>query len=126
MCTLTKVDAFSIWKKYWPTAPIIDKISVATFLEGFHRLVSQSSPPIWLQTNHSVQVTEPPPSHTLNTNIRLIELFRTLKKLQRNKAACLDGMKDEFIFGCERATTHATIDNIQLLSSRRLSRSPFH
>jgi hypothetical protein len=42
-------------------------------------------------------VTEPPPSHTLNTDITLAELLRVLKKLQRNKAAGLDGMKAEFI-----------------------------
>jgi hypothetical protein len=40
---------------------------------------------------------KPPPSHTLNTNIKLAELLWTLKKLQRNKAAGLDGMKAEFI-----------------------------
>jgi len=42
-------------------------------------------------------VTEPPPSHTLNTYITLVELFQKLKKLQRNKAADLDGMKAKFI-----------------------------
>jgi hypothetical protein len=42
-------------------------------------------------------VTEPPPSHTLNTDITLVELLQALKKLQRNKAAGLDGMKAEFI-----------------------------
>jgi hypothetical protein len=42
-------------------------------------------------------VIELPPSHTLNTYITLVELFQTLKKLQRNKAASLDGMKVEFI-----------------------------
>ncbi len=40
---------------------------------------------------------EPPPSHILNTDITLTELLQTLKKLQRNKAAGLDGMKVEFI-----------------------------
>jgi hypothetical protein len=42
-------------------------------------------------------VTEPPPSHTLNTDIALAELLQTLKKLQRNKVADLDGMKVKFI-----------------------------
>jgi hypothetical protein len=42
-------------------------------------------------------VTEPPPSHTLNIDITLVELLQVLKKLQRNKATGLDGMKDEFI-----------------------------
>jgi hypothetical protein len=42
-------------------------------------------------------VIEPPPSHTLNTYITLTELFQALKKLQRNKAIGLDGMKAEFI-----------------------------
>jgi hypothetical protein len=42
-------------------------------------------------------VTEPPPSHTLNTNITLAELLQALKKLQMNKVAGLDGMKYEFI-----------------------------
>jgi hypothetical protein len=42
-------------------------------------------------------VTESPPNHTLNANITLTELLQALKKLQRNKAANLDGMKAEFI-----------------------------
>jgi hypothetical protein len=42
-------------------------------------------------------VTEPPPSHTWNIDITLAELLQTLKKLQKNKAAGLDGMKAEFI-----------------------------
>ncbi len=42
-------------------------------------------------------MTKPPPSHTLNTNITLDELLQVLKKLQRNKATNLDGMKAEFI-----------------------------
>jgi len=42
-------------------------------------------------------VTEPPPSHTLNIDITLAELIQALKKLQKNKAAGLDGMKAEFI-----------------------------
>jgi hypothetical protein len=97
MCTLAKVDALSLWKKYRPRAPIVDKISATTFLEGFRALIGQSSPSIRLRTNHSTQVTEPPPSHTLNTDITLTELLQALKKLQRNKAADLDGMKAEFI-----------------------------
>jgi hypothetical protein len=42
-------------------------------------------------------VTEPPPSHTLNIDITIDELLQALKKLQRNKAASLDGTKVEFI-----------------------------
>ncbi len=42
-------------------------------------------------------MTEPPPSHTLNTNITFTKLLQALKKLQKNKAAGLDGMKVEFI-----------------------------
>jgi hypothetical protein len=42
-------------------------------------------------------VTEPPPSHTLNTDITLAKLLQALKKLQRNKVTSLDGMKVEFI-----------------------------
>ncbi len=97
MCTLAKVDAHSFWKKYRPRAPVVDKISVITLLEGFRELVGQSSPPIQLRIDHSTQVMEPPPSHILNTNITLIELFQVLKKLQRNKAVGLDSMKAEFI-----------------------------
>jgi hypothetical protein len=41
-------------------------------------------------------VTEPPLSHTLNIDITLVELFRALKKLQKNKAVSLDGMKAKF------------------------------
>ncbi len=97
MCVFAKVDALSFWKKYQLRALVVDKISVATFLEGFHMLTSQCPPPIRLRTDHSTQVTEPPPSHTLNTNITLAELFQVLKKLQRNKVASLDGMKAKFI-----------------------------
>jgi hypothetical protein len=42
-------------------------------------------------------VTKPPPSHTLNIDITLVELLQVLKKLQKNKATSLDGMKVEFI-----------------------------
>ncbi len=42
-------------------------------------------------------MTEPPPSHTLNTDITLAELLQALKKLQRNKAAGFNGMKAKFI-----------------------------
>jgi hypothetical protein len=42
-------------------------------------------------------VTKPPHSHTLNRDITLAELLQTLKRLQRNKAAGLDGMKVKFI-----------------------------
>jgi hypothetical protein len=42
-------------------------------------------------------VTKPPPSHTLNTNITLVGLLQALKKLQRNKAIGLDGMKAKVI-----------------------------
>jgi hypothetical protein len=42
-------------------------------------------------------VIEPPPNHTLNTDIALIELLQALQKLQKNKVAGLDGMKVEFI-----------------------------
>jgi hypothetical protein len=47
MCVLTKVDALSFWKKYWPKAPVVDKIRAASLLEGFHGLVGQSPPPIY-------------------------------------------------------------------------------
>jgi hypothetical protein len=97
MCVLAKVDAISFRKKYQPKAPIMDKISAVTLLEGFHGVVAQSPPPIQLRTNHLAQVTEPPPSHTLNTNITFAELLHVLKKLQRNKAVSLDGMKVKFI-----------------------------
>jgi hypothetical protein len=39
MCVLAKVDTFSFWKKYRLRALVMDKISVATFLEDFHGLV---------------------------------------------------------------------------------------
>jgi hypothetical protein len=76
MCALAKVDAFLFWKKYWPKAPVVDKISAAMLLEGFRGLVGQSLPPIWLRIDHSAQVTEPPLSHTLNTDITLATCFR--------------------------------------------------
>jgi hypothetical protein len=75
----------------------MEKISATTLLEGFHKLIGQFPPPIWLQTNHSAHMTVPPPSHTLNTYITLTKSFHALKKLQRNKVASLDGMKAEFI-----------------------------
>ncbi len=97
MCVLTKVDTLSFWKKYQPRAPVVDNISAVALLESFRRLVGQPSPPIWLRINHSDQVMEPPPSHTLNTDITLVEFLEVLKKLQKNKVAGLDGMKVEFI-----------------------------
>jgi hypothetical protein len=45
MCMFAKVDAFPFWKKYWPRAPVVDKISAATLLKGFYRLVGQSLAP---------------------------------------------------------------------------------
>jgi hypothetical protein len=53
MCMLAKVDVLSIWKKYRPSAPVVDKINVITLLEGFRELVGQSSPPIQLRIDHS-------------------------------------------------------------------------
>jgi len=97
MCVLAKVDALSFWKKYRPKALVVDKISATTLLEGFRGVVGQSSPPIQLQTDHFTQVTEPPPNHTLNTDITLAELLQPLKKLEKNKVASLDGMKIKFI-----------------------------
>jgi hypothetical protein len=97
MCTLAKVDAPSFWKKYRPRAPVVDKISAIMLLESFRELIGQFSPPIQLRNDHSAQVMEPPPSHILNTYITLTELLQALKKLQRNKAAGVDGMKVEFI-----------------------------
>jgi hypothetical protein len=37
------------------------------------------------------------PIHTLNTYIALVGLLQALKKLHKNKAIGLDGMKAEFI-----------------------------
>jgi len=101
MRVLAKVDALSFWKKYRPRALIVDKIITATLLEGSRKLVGQSPPPIRLRTDHSAQMTKPPPNHTLNTNITLVKLLQALKKLQRSKAADLDGMKVEFIMDVE-------------------------
>jgi hypothetical protein len=75
MCALAKVHAPLFWKKYRPKAPIMDKISAATLLEGFRALVGQSPPPIQLRTDHSAQVTKFPRNHTLNVDITLAELF---------------------------------------------------
>ncbi len=75
MCTLAKVDALLFSKKYRLKAPVVDKTNVIMLLEGFRELVSQSSPPIQLRTDHSTQVMEPPPNHTLNTDITFTELL---------------------------------------------------
>jgi hypothetical protein len=75
----------------------VDKINVAALLENFRRLVGQSLLSVQLRADHLAQVTELPPSHTLNTYITLVELFQALKKLQRNKVVGLDGMKVEII-----------------------------
>jgi len=75
----------------------VDKISAVALLKGFHGLVGQSSPLIRLGTDHSTQVTKPQPNHTLNANITFFDLLQMLKKLQRNKATGLDGMKVKFI-----------------------------
>jgi hypothetical protein len=47
-------------------------------------------------------VIKPPPSHTVNTDITLVELLQVLKKLQRNKATGLDGMKAKFILDVKK------------------------
>jgi len=39
MCALAKVDALLLWKKNWPRALVIGKISVTELLEGFCGLV---------------------------------------------------------------------------------------
>ncbi len=126
MCVFAKVDTLSFWKKYRPKAPVVHKNTAITLLKGFHSLVDQSPPPIRLRTDHFAQVMEPPPTHTLNTNITFAKLFQALKKLQRNKAAGLDGMKVEFILDARKFLHMPTIDNIQLFSKRRLSKSLFH
>jgi hypothetical protein len=97
MCALAKVNALSFWKTYWPKAPVVDKINVTTLLEGFRRLIGQSLPHIRLRTDHSDQVIEPPPNHTLNTKPTFTKLLQALKNLQRNKVASLVSMKVEFI-----------------------------
>ncbi len=86
-----------ILEKVLAKGTMVDKINAVTLLEGFRKLVGQSSPPIQLRIDHSTQVMEPPRSHILNTDITFTELFQALKKLQRNKVAGLDGMKVEFI-----------------------------
>jgi len=53
----------------------VDKINACTLLEGFHGLVGQSLPPVWLRVNHLAQVMKPLPNYTLNTDITLVELF---------------------------------------------------
>jgi hypothetical protein len=39
MCALAEVDTLLFWKKYQPRAPVVDKISATTLLEGFYELV---------------------------------------------------------------------------------------
>jgi hypothetical protein len=38
MWMFVKVDVLSFWKKYWPRAFVVDKISATMFLEGFYGL----------------------------------------------------------------------------------------
>jgi hypothetical protein len=75
MCAFAKVDALSFKKKYTLKTPVVDKINATTLLENFRRLVGEFLPPIQLQIDHSTQVTKPPRSHTLNTNITFAELL---------------------------------------------------
>jgi len=63
----------------------VDKISAITLFESFRELVGQFSPPIRLQIDHSTQVTVPPPSHTLNTNITLVELLSGIEKTTKEQ-----------------------------------------
>ncbi len=39
MCMFAKMDALLFWKKYWPRAPVVDKINATMSLEGFRGLV---------------------------------------------------------------------------------------
>jgi hypothetical protein len=112
MCALAKVDVLSFWKKYRPRALVVDKINVVVLLESFHGLVGQFPPHVRLRANHSAQVIEPLPSHTLNTYITLVELLQALKKLQRNKAASLDGMKVEFILDARELLHMPLLTNV--------------
>jgi hypothetical protein len=57
MCVFANVDTLSFWKKYRPKAIVMDKISAIALLEGFYELVGQPSPPIWLRSDYSTQVT---------------------------------------------------------------------
>jgi hypothetical protein len=75
MCVFAKVDTLSFWKMYRSKATVVDKINVATLLEGFCGLVGQPPPLVRLQSNYTAQMMEPPPSHTLNANMTLVELF---------------------------------------------------
>jgi hypothetical protein len=72
MCALAKVDVLSFWKKYRPRAFVIDKINGAELPECFRGLVGHSPPLVRLRIDHSIQVTKPPPSHTLNIDITLV------------------------------------------------------
>jgi hypothetical protein len=69
-------------------------------------------------------VIEIPLSHTLNTNITLVELFQTLKNIQRNKVAGLDGMKAELILDVGELLHMPLLTMFNF--GGRLSKSPFH
>ncbi len=105
---------------------MVDKISAITLLESFRELVGQSSPPIQLRIDHSTQVMEPPPSHILNTYITLTELLQALKKLQRNKAAGLDGMKIEFILDAGELLHIPLLTTFNFFLEKGFSRSLLH
>jgi hypothetical protein len=90
MCALAKVDALSFWKKYQPKAPVVNKISVAMFSEGFHGLVGRFLPPIRLRTDHFAHVTKPPPSPGL-IKFGILSLDAKFAKNKNSKLPKLSG-----------------------------------
>jgi len=71
-------------------------------------------------------VTKPPPSHTLNTDITLVELLQALKKLQRSKVAGLDGMKVEFILDVKELLHMPLLTTFNYFLGKGFPESLFH
>ncbi len=71
-------------------------------------------------------MTEPPPSHTLNIDITFVELLHALKKLQRNKATSLDGMKVEFILDAGELLHMPLLTTFNYFLAEGFPESAFH
>ncbi len=105
LCHLAKVNPAAFWKCYRKRESTANNITAEGWLSAFKALVGQqfdsSGEPGQPQQEDDAGVGSANPSpcecSELNADITLAEIAEAVKKLKRNKAAGLDGIKAEFI-----------------------------